>query len=104
MANIEKATAFIDANIEKNLSINRICKSVNISKSVLYKTFHDYFGCTVSDYIKQKRIDKAAVLLKKTDLSIEEISVQVGFSSASYFSIIFKKQKGISPIKYRKNG
>ena len=104
VANVEKATAFIDANIEKNLSINQICKSINISKSVLYKTFHDYFGCTVSDYIKQKRIEKSTKLLKKTDLSIEEISIQVGFSSASYFSIIFKKQKGISPIKYRKNG
>ena len=41
-------------------------------------------------------------LLAKTNLSIEEISQRVGFSSASYYSKMFKKQIGVAPLKYRK--
>ena len=49
-------------------------------------------------YWKEKSIE----YLTKTDLSMDEISLKVGFSSASYYSKIFKKLKGISPLKYKK--
>jgi len=99
---IQKAVNFIDENLEKELSIQVISKKVNVSKSVLYKRFHDCFKCTISEYINNKRIDKSVEFLKNTDLSMEEISQKVGFSSASYYGKIFKKQKGIAPLKYKK--
>lgn len=99
---IQHAINFIDKNLEEELSIQIISKNVNISKSVLYKHFHSYLNCTVSEYINLKRIEKSIELMKKTDLSIDEISQKVGFSSVSYYGKIFKKIKKVSPFKYKK--
>lgn len=99
--NMQKAVSFINQNLEKELSIKDIVKNVNMSKSVLYKRFHAFFGCTVSEYISRQRIERSVSLLSKTDMSIEDISQKTGFASASYYSKIFKKLKGISPAKYR---
>ena len=99
---IQKAVTFINENLSDDLSIRSISQNINVSKSVLYKRFHACFNCTVSEYINSKRIEKSLDLLLKTEYSIEEISQKVGFLSTSYFSRTFKKQMGISPLKYRK--
>jgi len=99
---IEKAVAYIQENLHKELSIQIICQNTNLSKTVLYNAFHQRFHCTVSTYINGKRVEKSMELLRKTDLSMEEISQQTGFSSASYYSKIFKKHTGKSPLQYRK--
>lgn len=101
--NIGAAEQFIKENLEKELTIQSIAKGTNLSKSVLYKDFHTCFNCTVKEYINTKRIEKAVDLLQNTELSIEDISQAVGFNSATYFSKIFKLQKGISPLKFRKH-
>lgn len=103
VANLERAKTFIEENLEKPFTIKDLCDNINISKSVLYKTFHSHFGCTVNDYVKIKRIEQSMKLLKETDLSIEEISQRVGFSSTSYYSRIFKGITGISPLRFRKH-
>lgn len=100
--NMQKAVNYINSNLEKELTIKLISKSVNISKSALYKKFHSLFNCTISEYINRKRIEKSVYLLNNTNLSVEEISQRVGFKSTSYYSKTFKKTKGISPLKYRK--
>ena len=101
--NIEKVTDFIDQNLNKPLSIKDIAKSVNLSKSTIYNEFHKHFGCTVNEYINSRRIEKSLEYLNTTDMSVDEISQLVGFSSASYYSVIFKKIKGISPLKYKQS-
>lgn len=100
--NMQRAVSFINENLCGDLSIRSISKSINVSKSVLYKRFHACFSCTVSEYINARRVEKSIELLLRTDLSIEEISQKVGFSSASYYSKIFKKEKGTSPLSYKK--
>lgn len=100
--NIQRAVNYINKNLDKELSVKSISKNANVSKSVLYKNFHKHFNSTVSEYINSKRIDKSLELLVKTDYTIEEISQKVGFLSVSYYSRTFKKQIGISPLKYRK--
>jgi len=99
---IQKAVSYINDHLEKDLSVREIARNINISKSVLYRRFHTCFNCTVSEYINTKRVDRSIELLTKTDLSIEEISQKTGFSSASYYSKIFKKEKGVSPLQYKK--
>lgn len=99
---IQKAITFINENISGDLSIRSISKNTNVSKSVLYKRFRACFNCTISEYINSKRVEKSIEFLTKTDLSIEEISQKAGFSSTSYYSKIFKKAKGVPPLKYKK--
>lgn len=100
--NLDKAVTFINENLTEDLSIEMITQHIHVSKSVLYKKFRGNFDCTISEYINARRIEKAADLLLKSDLSIEEISKKTGFTSASYFSKTFKKMKGVSPLQYKK--
>ena len=99
---IEKAIIYISENLEYDLSVKKISKNINVSKSVLYKRFHQCFNCTISEFINTKRIEKSIELLVKTDLSMDEVSRKSGFSSASYFGKIFKREIGVSPLKYKK--
>ena len=55
----------------------------------------------VNDYINQLRIEKASSLLIHSDLSISEISFEVGFTYQRYFSTIFKQIKGVTPSQYK---
>lgn len=100
--NLAKAVVFISDHLAEDLSIEMITQHIHVSKSVLYKKFRGSFDCTISEYINAKRVEKAADLLLKSDLSIEEISKKTGFTSASYFSKTFKKMKGVSPLQYKK--
>lgn len=100
--NIGNAERYINDNLQKELTIQNISEGTNISKSVLYKNFRTSFDCTVKEYINAKRIDRSVELLTNTELSMEEISQKVGFASAAYFSKIFKKCRGVSPLKFRK--
>lgn len=93
---------FIDANLEKNLTISYIEKQTYISKSSLYSLFHNNFHCTIKEYINKKRIKRACHMLLYSNQSIEYISEFVGFSSGPYFSKVFKNIMKMSPIQYKK--
>ena len=98
----EKATRYINENLGKPLSVHSIAKNVGVSKSALYRNFNAQIGYPIGRYINKKRVEKAAELLSDTRLSIEEITLRVGFADSSYFSKTFKKEMGLSPLKYRK--
>jgi len=61
-----------------------------------------YTSGGVANFIRKKRLEKAKLLIKTTEMKIPEISNAVGFSDYNYFLRVFKKQFGISPKKYRK--
>ena len=100
---VANAVTFIQENLAQELSVQRITRSCHISKSMLYSRFRERFGCTVSEYIHTKRVERACELLRMTDQSMEAISQATGFSSASYFGRIFRKHMGTTPMKYRKD-
>ncbi len=100
---VQKAAHFIDENLQNDLTVKTISKHLNVSKNVLYNKFHEQLHCTVNQYVTKKRIEKSLGYLLKTDLSMEEIAQRTGFSGASYYSKAFKKQMGVSPLKYKKS-
>lgn len=100
--NLERVKEYIHEHLDSNLSIQEISRHTHLSKSVLYKIFHEHLGCTINDYITSQRLKKACSLLQTTDMSLEEIAASTGFSNADYFGRVFKKKKGCTPSKYRK--
>ena len=52
------------------------------------------------EYVKQYRLNQAALILKKNDVSITEVAESVGFGNQSYFGTCFKKQFGMTPVEY----
>lgn len=98
---IEKAKEFIITNFNKNISVDEIAAITHISASYFSKIFKEATGFSPYDYLLAIRLDKAKELLQKTDDSIQNIAYKTGFNSTSNFIYFFKKETGISPLKFR---
>ena len=99
---INLAEEYIIENLDKNISIEVLVRELCTSKTTLYRAFKNQYNLTPGEYINIKRVRKSESLLVRTNDSIEKISETVGFSAASYYSKVFKKIHGISPLKSRK--
>ena len=94
---------YIECNYDKNISSAEVAKALYISKSYFCRVFKKNFGCHFHEYLCLYRMEKAKILLKTTDKTIEEIAMAIGFSSFSYFSKMFKGQLQMSPSEYRRS-
>lgn len=93
--------AFFQENTHKKLSLDDICEKVNYSRSFLCRTFKEQTGESLFSYFNRLKIEKAKSMLIETELSAVAISENLGFSDAKYFSALFKRIVGVSPIAYR---
>ena len=93
---------YINNHYAENFSIKDVSSKFSISKSPLCQHFVSVMHCSIMQYRLLVRINKAKELLLSTNKSLEEISEAIGFSSANYFSLIFKKIIGIAPSYYKK--
>lgn len=82
--------------------VGQLARYCNMSESGLYAFFRNYANTTPIDVKHQIKVEKAMHLLSATDLSIEEISRQLKFSSSAYFRKIFKEQTGKTPTELRR--
>ena len=98
---IEDAKKFIMSNYDKNISIRDMSDAVYMSASYFSKIFKKNTGFSPYDYLLLIRIDKAKELLKQTDDTVESIAYKTGFNSLSNFICFFKKEMGVSPLRFR---
>jgi len=98
----EQAVEYIEENLSRRITVHELETTLHLSKSMLYKLFRERFGCTVSEYVNRRRVERSLHFLLNSDMSMEEISQHVGFSDSAYFGKQFKKEKGISPLQFRK--
>ena len=98
---ISKAKTYIDQNFSRELSLDDVSRSVNISPYYFSKLFKEESGENFIEYLTKVRIAHAKELLKNPELSIKEICVMSGYSDPNYFSRIFKKQEDVTPSEYR---
>jgi len=100
--NVRKAADYIKLCLSKPLTLDEITKVVGISPNYLSHIFKKEVGVSVSQYIADKRCEKAAEMLRTTTLSIQEISTYVGYLDNNYFVKVFKSRYDITPTEYRK--
>lgn len=93
----------IEEHPEIQYSIKSICLECGLSASKLQEGFKLLHGKTVSDFIRNERLNTAEKLISATDMNISEIVYTVGLSSRSYFSKIFKRRYNCSPKMYQDN-
>lgn len=98
---VEKAKEYMQENYAKDLSLDDVSKTVNISPYYFSKLFKEEEGRNFIDYLTEIRIDKAKELLMDKNLSMKEICAAVGYSDPNYFSRSFKKNVGVTPTEYR---
>ena len=97
------AIKYINDNYMYNISLEDIASKCYVSKYYLSHIFTQLKGISIGKYLISLRIEAAKKLLKNTGLSVSTIAEQSGFGDPNYFSRIFKKETGISPLQYRKN-
>jgi AraC-like DNA-binding protein len=99
---IKKINEFLIKNIaNSNFTVEELASYFNISRVQLYRKVKAILGINVSDYINNFRMERAATMLKTSDLNIAEIGYASGFSSPNYFSTSFKNKYGVSPKEYK---
>ena len=100
---IEQARAFVIENISnEHFGVSELADLMNMSRSNLLRRIKKQTELSASQFIRQVRLQKGLELLKDTDLSVSEISYQVGFSNNSYFTKCFRDYYGYSPGESRK--
>lgn len=99
---ILKIAAYINQSYARHLTLEHLQKTFFISKNTLCRRFRKQMNCSPVQYITHIRINKSKRYLKNTNKQMGEIAELCGFPSANYFSIIFTKQVGMSPLNYRK--
>lgn len=81
--------------------LNKILEPLNYDKKYLCRVFKKYMGITMTEYLNQIRLDYAINMIQTTNKNILDIAQELGFSSVSYFNVIFKKRYGITPLEAR---
>lgn len=98
---INQSIEYINNNYSSNIKITDIANHVGLNRSYFSNLFTKKLGISPQEYLLSFRIEKACNLLSNFQLSIGEISRQVGYIDQLTFSKIFKKTKGVSPKLYR---
>ena len=99
---IKEIHDYLFDNLDKRITIDDLSKQFHINPTTLKYRFKEAYKDSLASHIKEHRMEKAAILLKETDLSISEVAARVGYDSQSKFSSAFKSHYGENPVKYRK--
>ena len=94
-------TEYIRDNLDRKLTLAEISGIVGMNPYHLIRTFKQATGVTPHQYLRRSRIERAQILLTKSNLPIVGISQQVGFKDQSHFTKVFRKLTGVTPKTYR---
>ena len=98
---IRNIAEYISENFQDDITLSSLSAQFSFSEAHLSKKFKEILGIGVSKYINLARVEHSEFLLKTTNLSVTDIALECGFNDSNYFSTIFKKIIGITPLKYR---
>lgn len=98
---VGKVKAYIDQHYTENITLQGMADMVFINRSYLSTSFRKIVGEKFIIYIMKKRLEKAAELLRDTNLCVAEIAQIVGYDNVRHFSRTFRKYMGLLPTDYR---
>ena len=94
--------AYIEKHYSDNLCLSALSKRFSLSKSYIARLFREEMSCKPSEYVNRIRISVAKAILLQTNMTVSEIAEKVGYSDIYYFSKIFKRIVGTSPLSMRR--
>ena len=100
---MEKAKKFIEENYRENITREDVALVAYVTPNYFSKLFWNHMGMNLREYINRLRIDEAKRLLLSTSMSVSEIASYVGYYNISYFSTVFRKLVGTSPVEWRES-
>ncbi|WP_342421519.1 response regulator [Paenibacillus sp. FSL E2-0178] len=98
---IRNVEAYLEKGLQTQLTVKQLAEHFQLNASYLSVLFKKEMGRTISDFILEKRLDRAKELLKDPNIKVYEVAEQVGYQTAAYFTYIFKKANDVTPQEYR---
>lgn len=99
---IPSAMDFMREHLEEDLPRDVVARAVDLSPSHFSRLFRRHAGCSFTDALNRMRIDRAAELLVRTDLTLTQIALRSGFRDHSYFTKVFRARMRTTPSEYRR--
>lgn len=99
---IAKTVLYIHKHLNEAIELEKLAGISCLSKDHFIRLFKKELGTTPLQYINQKKIEKAQLLLITEELAVKEIAFQLAFDDYSYFNRLFKKTTGVTPQEYRR--
>lgn len=99
---IAKTVLYIRKHLNEAIELEKLAEISCLSKDHFIRLFKKELGTTPLQYINQKKIEKAQILLITEELAVKEIAFQLAFDDYSYFNRLFKKTTGVTPQEYRR--
>lgn len=100
---VNKVQRYLAEHYRENVRLNDVAELVGMTPVAFCRFFHLRTGKTLSDYIIDHRLGRAARLLVDSTMSVAEISYDCGFNTLSNFNRLFKRSKGCTPKEFREN-
>ena len=102
---LRKAVALIDHHLsdeeEGRVALRAVARAVRMSYFHFSRAFKQSMGMTATNYIAERRIERAKKMLEETEMPISEIALRSGFSSQSHFTTAFRRLAGATPKAFR---
>jgi AraC-like DNA-binding protein len=97
----EELQRLIEERYAERLSLDDLAAHFGLNPAYLSRAFRKESGSTIVEYVNKVRIRKSCLLLKKTESSILDIALSVGYNNLSHFNRFFRRSLGMSPREYR---
>ena len=101
-SHIQMACQYVQTHLEEPFTLETVAKHIFVSKCYLCRIFRSQTGMSFSHYVTEQRMKKAEQLLRHSNLNIDRIAEECGYTSATYFATNFRKYKGVSPSAFRR--
>ncbi|MBD0378777.1 response regulator transcription factor [Paenibacillus sedimenti] len=98
---IRKVKEFVGQSLDKDISLPMLAQHVYLHPKYLSDMFKRETGQNLSDYVTERRLEKAKKLLKETTMRIADIAQLCGFANHKYFASLFKQHNGCTPTEFR---
>lgn len=92
---------WLEDHLSEKIDINRIVAHIGYSRTQTFTLFHENSGLSPVDFLMRLRIKKAKVFLENTSQTVQSIANRCGFSTASNFNAVFRRQTGLTPLSWR---
>ncbi|MEH0887838.1 HTH-type transcriptional activator RhaR [Enterobacter sp. UNJFSC 003] len=98
---LDKLIATLAGSLNKSFVLEKFCEQEQCSDRALRQQFRTQTGMTVNHYLRQLRICHAQYLLQHTELMVSEVAMRCGFEDSNYFSVVFNREVGMTPVQWR---
>ena len=99
---LRRMIRYIHQHYEEKITVEDIAASVNVSRTKCFRIFKKYIRQTPIDFVNEYRLTVSQHLLKTTNATIAEVAFSCGFAHQSYFTELFSRKFGCTPLQYRK--